>query len=559
MTRLTKFIDKFIRKLSVKGEIAQGPLWLAAILAIAVLYPFLCGIGGMPEMDESSYIYVSTAYNYALHNAQTLPPLLGMSLWPLLLSFIPDLPGTSFVWYRLADMLSALLFGFLFYRCLQRISGHMLISLILVLVILVCMTAQQTMNNGFKNSYFPAWCCLWGALLVLRKYEDTAGKFVLPLLAAGSLLSLGILLRETLFPFAILAFFAVWKMWNLRAALFFALGGIILACVVLGGIELLHQGNLASFYKGYADRSLFYKNEAGRTGEHILIYGIRSLKLFSPALIFIAGCVTLAFLSKNARPLFSVWQLLFWLCAFLLPLYEPFLKYGFYYHYAMCLPGLGGLCALLARKLSPSAIEANGKKYHKIIFICGLFCLSGFLMAFTLLPSPQRLTNSLRFLAGNGNWSVQDPLRNSTSLEAAEKIKALLAGRGTLSVNGYAFMLYPLTGARPPWEGKIDPDDNFHMGDLGRFLTNINLNVARLVEAIKNNPPDVIALAVFHSRHEQSYSREIAAALENSGLYELAGKVEPDPPGPQKRHYGWLGYDIYRLKSGRGQVVDKPA
>lgn len=557
LTKLINFANKSIKQIFILDESPKTILWIPVVLAMAVLYPFLCGLGGVPEMDESSYIYISSSYNYALHNGQTLPPLLGMSLWPLLLSFIPDLPGNPLIWYRLADMLSAMLFGLIFCSCLQRISGHALLSLFLTLLILLCMTSRETMDNGFKNSYFPAWCCLWGSLLILQKHVNTASKRVLPFLMAGALVALGVLLRETLFPFAILGFLAVWKGWGFRPALFFSFGGIILTFILLGLIELLHHGNLNSFYKGYVDRSLFYKNEAGRIWKNIHFYGIRSLKLFSPALVFIAGCVSLAFLSKNSKRRFSSWQLLFWLCAFMLPLYEPILKYGFYYHFAMCLPGLGGLCALISRNISPSSIEATEKWGKYLMFVCGLICITGLLMTHALLPTPLRLANSLRFITGEGNWSVPEPSTSSTSLEAAEKIRHLLPEHGSLSVNGYAFMLYPLTGARPPWEGKIDPDDDFNMGDLGRFLTNINLNTARLEAALKNNPPDVIALTLCHGEHEQSYSREIAAVLENSGLYELVDKVEPDPAEQIKRHYGWLGYDIYRLKREKGSAAGK--
>lgn len=41
-----------------------------------------------------------------------------------------------------------------------------------------------------------------------------------------------------------------------------------------------------------------------------------------------------------------LYENIFWLAAFLLPLLKPWLKIGFLYHFAVALPGLGIFCAL---------------------------------------------------------------------------------------------------------------------------------------------------------------------------------------------------------------------
>ncbi|MBD5557170.1 MAG: hypothetical protein HDQ92_00975 [Desulfovibrio sp.] len=527
----------------LKGKVKKYPLLTRlAVLSLAVIYPYLCYLGGFPAMDEGVYAWTSITYNHNLASGQPLAPLQGFALWPLLLAWIPDLPGLSLLWFRLADMLAALLAGWLLCAILEKECG--VYANLLALVVLIFLTNHHVIDNGFKNSFFPAWACLFGATYLIL-HEKSAGGGVWFL--AGALVASGILLRETFFPFAFLGLVAAWHKASSKGAISYILGGLPLALLVIAGLELLAPGSLVSLYKGYADRAVIYGAQHWRILPNLISYGLRSLLLFSPALLLFL--VTILWWTRfkapeNDRP--SRWQITFWLCVAILPLYEPIIKIGFYYHFAACLPGWAFLAALFAGQPQENFREAlqNSKKVARMLLLLGSVAVLGTLAS---LPNPSNLAQTAEVLARfpDRQWPPS-LVPQSTTLQVVDKINKALPNGGTVSTNGCAFFILTAGGLTPPLSGTFDRDDNYFLSDLARFFLNIGGDKKRMKEALLANPPDIIVLMQPRGSHEPSFTSELTEVLKDTGQYEKFATVDPDFPENQVTDYTWVGYDLYR-------------
>lgn len=527
----------------------KHPLALRALtLLLAIAYPYLCRIGGFPHIDEGSYAFFSLVYNHNLANGQPLAPLQGLSLWPLLLCWIPELPGMPLLWFRLADMLAALLAGWLLCAIVQRECGAF--SCLIAFAFLICMTDYKMVESGFKHSFFPAWACFFGAILLLRK---DGGHWFL----AGALTALGVLLRETFFPFALLGLAASWKIGGHAKALTYAIGGIACSLLILGCIEWLAPGSLKAIYTGYVDRSLIYKIQSGSIWINIHSYLFRSIVMFSPALLLSMAIIAwnLSFSRKNASQSAAISKaaIFFWLCACLIPLYETVIKIGFPYHYAQALPGLACLTGLYAGQIQWKLPDFKSgwqkAKAFSLLFMGG----AAILLAFAHLPAPAGLVQTARAAVEFQRYEwPKEMISHSIPLELVGALREKLPHGGTVSTNALSMFIYPAGGFMPPLAGKIDPRDNYMMGDLSRFYIQAGMNKAILKNAILRNPPDMIALLRPLSSHEPAFPDDIAEVIDSCGIYEKVGEIRPIEIDTGRQQADWAAYDLYRLKNLAG-------
>lgn len=525
------------------GKAKKYPLVMRlAVLSVAVIYPYLCYLGGFPAMDEGFYGWNSLTYNHNLAAGQPLAALQGFALWPLLLAWIPDLPGLSLLWFRLADMLAALLAGWLLCEILEKECG--VYANLLALVVLIFLTNHHVIDNGFKNSFFPAWACFFGAVcLVFRRKRRGAYVWFF----AGALVGLGVLLRETFFPFAFLGLVAAWRMGSSKGAVYYILGGMTVALLIVAGIELLAPGSLASLYKGYVDRALVYRAQHWRLLPNFISYGLRSLLLFSPALLlFLATFLWWARFKSSGKGNLSKWEITFWLCIALLPLYEPLIKFGFYYHFSVCLPGWAFLAALFAGQPQENLREAvqNRKNFAGALLLLGFLAVMASLAS---LPNLSNLAQTAEVLARfpDRQWPPSLVPR-STTLQVVDKINKALPNGGTVSPSGFGFFILTAGGFTPPLSGTFDKDDNYFLSDLARFFLNIGCDKNRMKEALLANPPDIIVLMQPKGTHEPVFTPELTEVLQDTGRYEKFATVDPDFPKNTVKDYTWVGYDIYR-------------
>lgn len=518
------------------------------VLLISVVYPYFCGLGGFPAMDEGTYAWIVQLYHHNLANGEALAPTHGMSLWPLILAWVPNLPGFSLIWLRLADMITALITGWLLCSIMEREGGAL--TNLVALVFLLCMNDYEIINNGFKNSIYPAWACFLGAVCAVWNTRLFRRNFTW--FCAGALVALGVLLRETFFPFAFLGLFVAWRLGGMRGACFFSLGGISLGILVFGAIELAAPGSLEAFYRGYVARRLIYQSQSEKIIPYFLKYGRRSILLFAPAL-----CVSLAIIAwaiifgkkspfrlENKKRLFY-----FWLAVALLPLYESLTKISFYYHFALALPGLACLTALFAG-FPHIQLAAAWKKNPLLSGLLLLLAFAGFGSAFAYLPGKDAVARTLAVLrqAPERRWP-SSMVEQSTTLQVAELLNQALPDGGSVSSNCITNFIYPASGFMSPLKGHFDPYDFNHLADLGRFYLQTGYDDERILKSILANPPEVIVLANALDEHEPCYYQELRKIIRGSGQYEKFATVDPRSPDNHATDYRWLYYELYRHRS----------
>lgn len=556
----------FNNRLEFLRWLGKRPLIPRALaLAVAVLYPYLCFLGGSPRFDEGMYAWEALSYHYSLTHDLPLPPIQGLAFWSLLLSWIPELPGLPLIWFRLADLSAALLAGWFFCAAMQKECGSF--SALIGFVFLLCLTHNLVIDNGFKNSFFPAWACFFAAVSLGLAPDAARARGVW--YGVGALVALGILLRETFFPFAALGLIAVYLIGGVGAAGRYALGGVAVALLTAVAIELAAPGSLASLYKGYADRVQVYQSQTARMIANFRSYALGSALLFWPAtflsLFIIAAALRLrSTLKADGAPEDRVAlpraKIIFWLCVALIPLYETLVKISFYYHFAAALPGLACLTALFAGYArSRLKFLSSDQRRKYALFTLAVALIAG-LGSLKNLPSPTGLARTVSVLKLLKEYRWPDyEIAKSVPLQVVDFLRKNLPPGATLSVNGVVWYLFPASGRTPPMEGWFDPDDNTRLADLGRFYMRLNGDGERLKKALLANPPDAIVLIEPLGDHEPSYSPELKEIMRETGLYEKIGAVDPRDPDNQATEGVWFAYEIFRRKPGPTDQARAPA
>lgn len=516
----------------------SASLCLAALAIFAsCVWPRLALLGAGAEMDEGSYAFISTLWRNAFMQGDEPPGLYGFSLYPLLLSPLTTLPGMPMLWFRLADLGAALAAGWMVWLVLRRESGSNLAASLLAFIFLAGLNCQEVIDSGFKNSFGPAFFLLF--LAVFLSYKNAGWPGI------GAITALAACLREPFAIYAAAGFCAVLAGWGWKAALRFAAGGIICAGIIAAFLAFIHPDGLAPYLQGYARRGLLYADEQARIWPHFLKYGRRSLLFFGNCLLLaISAAAALWHLRENSPHMEK--RAAFWGVCALLPLLEPAAKVGFLYHFSACLPGCALLCALSWRKLKaarPALFQSGNPR--KI----GLICMAAAcLWSLALLPGWKQTWLTIEVLKTwpDGNWPP-DYAASSMPLRTVEEIRRDVRPDATLATSGFSFFLYYLSGLMPPRTGFFDPDDAYKLSDLSRSFVMLGKDVDRLAQALRANPPDIVAVGAAAGEHEPDYHVEIEKALGKTGLYQLAASLKPYPA----LDYGWMGYDIYKLKKSR--------
>lgn len=529
-------------------------------LLVAVALPYLSRLTGYPNIDEGTYAFYAMVYNYNLAHGESLLSMQGLNLWPLLLSWLPDLPGMPILWFRLADLFAALLATWLMCAIMRRECG--IFSSLIALVFLGCMMNFKIVESGFKNAFFPAWACFFGAILIIGMKPANAGSGRCFL--AGFLTAFGILLRETFFPFALLGFVSIWIGGNFKKAFFYALGGIFCASFILAGIELLAPGSLASLYQGYVDRTLIYKIQNDRIWHNFSYHLYQSLKIFLPCLLFSVAVIGWNILSAAARRHMpakaggmdkgsgvSGLKLCFWLAVSILPLYETVVKISFPYHFAQALPGLACLTAAYAgAAIKKGCFEKTLDFYKKPAYCLLAAACFGVIASCAWLPDIFRLGKTVNDVAQVAAYKwPREMIEHSTTLRVVDEIHKNLPNGGTVSTNGLAQFIYPASGTLPPLSGAFDAADHYRLADLSRFFVQTGMDRERVKAALLANPPELIALLVPLGEHEPSFPEELAAIIDSTEIYEKCAVIDPEAPNSGIKHFTWGAFDIYRRKA----------
>lgn len=508
---------------SERHAVVIGIALALTVILVATAFPRLMIIGGLPTTDEGFYAYQAQYIHAALANGHGLPDIGTLTLYPMSLSWIFELSGNSIILLRLVDLLVAALASGIFYLVIARESGSRLGAFVISWVFLFTMNQPAFIQTGFKNSIFAAYVPLFFAQIFAQNLIRTAGK---SWELVGICVGLAVLLRETFLPFILIGTAAIWVAQGWRASLRFTLGAALTGIIVTLSLARA-RGGLATLIESYRDAGVVYSSIAYQRAQLFIDNGTLSAKQAAAALI-VGGLSVLTIMIQRFRAHGSAtWgKMAFWLAIALAPLIEPASKIGFPYHFAVCLPGLAGLSALGWKAVTEGCAKKIGMPIaFMVLIIIGMYQLP---------PKYVALSNgwpaSKHALANiDKDWSAE-AISQSNYLLAANVIRSISAPGATLSVSGFMYMLYPLSGLLPSSD---------ELSNLSATLIKLDLDELRFKQALEANPPDTLMTT---TRTDFPGAQIITKVVEESGMYEVAAAI---PIAPEKS-YGSFGGTIYK-------------
>lgn len=505
---------------------SSASTWKILLLVISVLFistvsPRLAVLGGLPATDEGFYAYYAQLIHHSLATTARLPDAGPLELYPLLLSWVLSLKGNTLILLRAADMLVALCTAAALYGVLVRESGNRMVAALLTLLFAFSLNSPIFIQNGFKNSMVAAFLPL---LLAVRIAQDadanTHGSWVL----AGVLTALGILLRETFLPFAVLGAGAIYFGRGARPTRQFILGGTLAGALIVM-TAVLARGSVSSLIEAYRSAGIVYTALADQRVSLFVNGSLASLKECAPAVALSAlALIGLVLVSARRRQAAPALRGLFWLVATALPIIEPASKIGFPYHFSACLIGMAGLCACSWRHAC--ATQPNTRWPLISIALLALFMLGS---KNESLAARWKADSSNLAAITDARWP-DSAVQTSNYLLAADALRKAANPGATLSASGFMFTLYPLTGFLPP---------NDLLSNLSAAIIKLNLDSQALAAALKACPPDLV-MTTF--RKDWPGADALEQAVVQSGIYAQIGVIPVDP----NKVYGTFGGNLYR-------------
>lgn len=491
---------------------------VALVLLLTVALPRLMAIGWFPHLDEGFYGFLAQYIAaFALAHKAFPPDIAGYQLYASLLAPLAALPVNQLILFRAADLLFALLAGYCFCRMLVNESGSARLGLALAAVFLLGLNLPQAIDSGFKNSFMPAFACLFGAISLVYGANDRSKVWFY----AGFLTALGVLLRETFAPFALLGCVAL--LGRPKALWRFVLGGVT-GAISLTLVLVLIRGQVWQLFSMYFNSGAVYGAEASRRWPKFLANGQYALLYYWPLLALAAF---LGFSALRKAKLDG--RAIFWLAAALLPVLEPLLKLGFLYHFSACLPGLAGLAAWSGKNCAP-------KMLGRELLACGLaFCL----LLPPLIPQAQKLPVTMRTLQEPGWQWPRELAGQSNTLAAREAIMRHLGTAGSFSSSGFAYFLFPTTGHLPP---------RAQLADLSRTWIMAAGNAGRFAELLAGAEPELAVIVKAVDEHSATFAPMLSAWFADAPGWSKLETIEPD----EQKNYGWLGYTIFKRNNISG-------
>lgn len=497
--------------------------WPCLVITVTTVIPRLAALGDFPYLDDGYHAFMAQYIQHSFASGRGFPQdFTGYKIFETLFFWVWGLPGNAFVWLRAADLLVAVAAGWFLCVLLVRESGNYQIGVWLAAAALAGMNYPGVIQSGFKFSFFPAFACFFLALNMVRDAAPESRAWFY----AGVLAALGVIFRETFFYFPLLGCAALFCSRNFRALWRLVLGGIAGAVLITAILALFRQ-QLYGIFEFYFVYGKIYGPEESRRWLKFLENGGRAIVFFLP----LVALFLLALATGLKRRKFGG-RAIFWLAAAFLPILEPLSKIGFLYHFSACLPGLAGFCARVYSTFAPE----NRQIYKIAVFISAL---AAFLMLPPLFDHLKKAPITWEVVKNFPDQGWPESLENkSTTLEAAAAIKKLLPKNGKVSSSGFAYFLFPASGALPP---------EIPLGDLSRAYIYSGEDPQTFKRKLSANPPDVVFVAHAAAEHVEIFEKELKNILDSLPQYERAGEIATDGDS----NYGWLGYSIYRKKPER--------
>lgn len=504
-----------------------GLLWLLAV-ALGTLYPRVMVIAGYPSTDEGVYAFYVQLMYASLASLQGLPDFGVLQLYPALLSWTYSLPWNHLLVLRLVDMAVAALAGWALFRVAAQESGDVVAGAAIACAFSFAINQHAFIQHGFKNSMFAALVPL---LLAARLGLDLERKDQSRWWYCGALVAIGVLLRESFLSFALVGWLAVLLAFGWRSCLCYSAAGILTAAAVLLFMAAL-RGGAGGLVSAYFDTADMFSSLADQRAK--LFVAAAGSALREASIGFALGLSALVVVIARfcfGRPRPSTGRFAFWSAIATIPLLEPVLKIGFPYHVSVCLVGLCGLTALAWRSLGPMTPLLR----HAVM---GAIAAASLAAAWPQVVRLERMFQETRhnLAALRGQAWPSESVAKSNYLRLAEAILQAAPSGGSLSISGFMFALFPLTGMTP---------STYELSSL-----DFRSDASRLRRAIGECPPDVIVIS---TRQDIPGIKVAAEAVESMKEYEKVAAV-PVTPG---NHYGNFGGAIYR-RAGAPAACKRP-
>ena len=484
-------------------------------------------IGSPPSSDGGFYSFTSQW----LYNAVAQDIIIKDSrlfLYQFMVSWVYALDVNQIILLRIIDGFVAIAASIVLFNVILKESGSKLFTVILIVPLLIILHDFTNVLYGFRNSIWASYLALFGALILWQKYSKE-GNFSFYLI--GALISMGVLLREALLPFSVLAGIAIYVSYGGYALVKYLIGSAVLGFSVLIFMLMFRGWDLqnlidaytlyAGLYRDFSTMGLTFK--AGmlhliQTGWFVCILSIASIFYF----------IKINFSDKKSV---SANRFYFWVLVALIPLIEPIFKLGFHYHYSNSLIGLAGLCAMSWKYLSIK----ESKQIKKLSII-----LIGLLSLFVVIPTVNsnvikvsRIilpSNAILWAKTYDSFRYKNVIESSQYLTLAAKIYSLSKEDSTLVTSGMMQVLHPLTNLLPP---------TYELSWLRYLYVKMNFDENKLIKIIKKHRPTLIVTTDW-SAGEAAMSE----IIDKIDIYEKVAVI----PSNSTKTYGYKSGTIFRLK-----------
>ncbi len=506
----------------------KGMLGIVVVFLL-VAVPRVTTLAGFPSTDEGYYGFYAMRMAASLRDSHSLPADGFLMLYPLLTSWAFEIPLNPTLLLRAVDLFVSCAAALLLYVVLVRESGSAVAAALISAIFLYAMNNFGFVQHGYKNSIFAAYVPLFLALILSQSSKPvTVSHFAL----IGSLVAVGVLVREPFAPFGLVAVIATLIKYGRRQTAALVLGALITSLLIVSALAWL-RGGLWGIVDSYREAGTMFQSVEGQRWEMFFKSLTGASKVSVWALCLVGAASLLILMKGGERPSPVYGRALFWLAIALLPLLEPASKIGFPYHFAAALPGLAGFCAHAWRVGLP-----HRQRAYAAVCLAALLCASsGPDTLRWMKAAPSALGSALSVL--QSGWTLEQH-HASNYLLAADLIGQQQDRPGTLATSGFMFALYPLTGKLPV---------NGSLRDLTLAFIELNLDGDALRRELIKSPPDTIMTT---TRKEWPGAAEVQRAVEQTGLYRPSGTVTVD----ETRSYGTFGGTVYQRVEAGGAPLD---
>jgi len=514
-------------KILAYKEHLKNPNLIALVIAIlttgflrsqTIIYP--------PASDSGLYTFASQWIFNAIAQDIVIKDT-PLYLYQFMTAWVYGLDVNPIILLRVIDCFVAIAASIVLFNVILKESGSKVFTVILMTSLLIILHNGSYVIYGFRNSVWAAYLPLFTALLV---WQNSAKGDKYSFYVIGALISLGVLLREVFLPLYFLALIAIYISYGWLSLGKYLIGSALLGFSVLCILLMFRGWDLNNLIDSYLLIGATYEYKGqGLTFTAGILHLIQTgWFVFVLSLVSILYFIKLKFNNKKSVNMNRIYL---WFLLLSLPLIEPILKPGYYYHYSNSFIGLAGLAAMGWKYLSLQ----ESKQINKLAIL-----LIGLMSLFIIIPTVNNENLKNKFISPStiiNSVKRYDSLRSpqfvgsDQYMAIAAKIYSLSREDSTLVTSGLMQVLYPLTDLLPP---------TYELSRLRNLYVKLNFDENKLIKIIKKHRPTLIVTTDWIPGEAK-----MSAIIDKIDLYEKVAIV----PSNSTKNYGHKSGTIYRLKN----------